>query len=56
MTGLVRALGRQPIARVHGQQRTGARVLGRLPQQGFRRVGAVLLIVLGIYMAAGGGT
>ena len=32
----------------------GARVLGRLPQQTFRRVIAVLLIVLGLYMALAG--
>lgn len=32
----------------------GARVLGRLPQQMFRRVIAVLLIVLGLYMALAG--
>jgi uncharacterized membrane protein YfcA len=32
----------------------GTRVLGRLPQQLFRRVIAVLLIVLGLSMAAGG--
>lgn len=32
----------------------GARILGRLPQQLFRRVIAVLLIVLGLYMAIGG--
>jgi uncharacterized protein len=31
----------------------GARVLGRLPQQMFRRVIAVLLIILGLYMAIG---
>lgn len=31
----------------------GARVLGRLPQQLFRRVIAVLLIALGLYMALG---
>lgn len=32
----------------------GARVLGRLPQQLFRRVIAVLLIALGLYMAIAG--
>jgi len=32
----------------------GARVLGHLPQQLFRRVVAVLLIMLGLYMAAAG--
>jgi len=32
----------------------GARILGRLPQQLFRRVIAVLLIALGLYMAIGG--
>jgi uncharacterized membrane protein YfcA len=32
----------------------GARVLGRLPQQLFRRVIAVILILLGLYMAIGG--
>ncbi len=32
----------------------GTRVLGRLPQQLFRRVTAVLLIVLGLYMAIRG--
>jgi uncharacterized membrane protein YfcA len=32
----------------------GARVLGRLPQQLFRRVIAVLLITLGLYMALAG--
>jgi len=32
----------------------GARVLGRLPQQLFRRVIAVLLIALGLYMALAG--
>lgn len=32
----------------------GARVLGRLPQQLFRRVVAVLLIALGLYMAVAG--
>jgi uncharacterized protein len=32
----------------------GARVLGRLPQQVFRRVIAVLLIALGLYMALAG--
>lgn len=32
----------------------GARVLGRLPQQHFRRVIAILLIALGLYMTVGG--
>lgn len=32
----------------------GTRVLGRLPQQRFRRIIAVLLIALGLYMAIGG--
>lgn len=32
----------------------GTRVLGRLPQQIFRRVIAVLLVVLGLYMAVAG--
>jgi hypothetical protein len=32
----------------------GTRVLGRLPQSGFRRVIGVLLVVLGVYMAASG--
>jgi len=33
----------------------GTRVLGRLPQRQFRRVVAVLLVVLGVYMAIRGG-
>lgn len=33
----------------------GTRVLGRIQEQTFRRVVAVLLIVLGVYMAASGG-
>jgi len=32
----------------------GTRVLGRLPQQNFRRVVAVLLVALGLYMAIAG--
>lgn len=32
----------------------GARVLGRLPQSAFRRIVAVLLLALGVYMAAAG--
>jgi uncharacterized membrane protein YfcA len=33
----------------------GTRVLGRIPEQKFRRLLAVLLLMLGIYMAVGGG-
>jgi uncharacterized protein len=32
----------------------GARILGRLPQRTFRRIIAVLLLALGVYMAAAG--
>ncbi|HWI38388.1 MAG TPA: hypothetical protein VNU64_18205 [Burkholderiales bacterium] len=33
----------------------GARVLGRIPQRVFRRVVAVLLLLLGVYMVLAGG-
>src|SRR5205823_5026161 len=33
----------------------GTRLLARVPQAAFRRVVAVLLLVLGLYMLAGGG-
>ncbi len=32
----------------------GTRVLGKLPQSAFRRVIAILLIALGLYMAVAG--
>ena len=33
----------------------GARVLGRIPERTFRRIVAVLLLLLGIYMTLAGG-